>query len=288
MQTMNTIREGKTPQKAVDTAKTAKKNTDFGDMLSDVVNDSTLTKPAPQDKPITTETNNTITAPTPNTIPVASDIRNTSVPPETNNAVTKVLQESTDTGTHAVFVDVNNPNDTVNVFIPSENTPLSSSSAASNSQTVMNTAPPPTPQNNTFLSTPTDTTATTGTKTVGNPFYSSTDSNVNSSKNISTSTLTNANCKEMATDDDVAKLKKKIIGEKDPDIMIVVAKKILKAKCVTTDQVKTIGALFLNDEARYNFYEALYSSTYDHGNYPSLQSQLLDPYYKKRFQTMLR
>ena len=65
-------------------------------------------------------------------------------------------------------------------------------------------------------------------------------------------------------------------------------KKSLKNKCITTAQVKDLGNLFLNDDNRYGFYEAVYPFVYDFGNFTSLQNTLIDPYYKSRFKTLLR
>jgi hypothetical protein len=70
--------------------------------------------------------------------------------------------------------------------------------------------------------------------------------------------------------------------------MIQYALKYLSQKCITTEQVKELGRLFSSDDGRYNLYDALYTHTYDYGNYSSLASQIIDPYYKKRFAALLR
>ena len=70
--------------------------------------------------------------------------------------------------------------------------------------------------------------------------------------------------------------------------MIQYALKYVSKKCITTDQVKTLGSLFSSDDGRYNLYDAMYKHVYDYGNYPRLADLILDPYYKKRFAAMLR
>ena len=70
--------------------------------------------------------------------------------------------------------------------------------------------------------------------------------------------------------------------------MIQYALKYVNKKCITTDQVKTLGSLFSSDDGRYNLYDAMYKHVYDYGNYPRLADLILDPYYKKRFAAMLR
>ena len=92
----------------------------------------------------------------------------------------------------------------------------------------------------------------------------------------------------MLEDKDLEKLKKKMVSSNTDDKMIQTAKKYIEDKCVTTDQVKSLGLLFLTDDGRYNFFDALYKNVYDISAFSSLQSQLIDPYYKKRFQAMLK
>jgi hypothetical protein len=70
--------------------------------------------------------------------------------------------------------------------------------------------------------------------------------------------------------------------------MIQYAVKYLDKKCITTEQVKALGRLFSSDDGRYNLYDAMYTHTYDYGNYSSLTNRIIDPYYKKRFAALLR
>lgn len=98
----------------------------------------------------------------------------------------------------------------------------------------------------------------------------------------------NSNCSGMATDNDLAKLRKRMVGAGDDDKMIEVARKAFKSKCYTTEQIKNLGMLFYTDENRYKFYDAGYPFVYDVNNYASLETMLIDDYYKKRFRAMLR
>ena len=70
--------------------------------------------------------------------------------------------------------------------------------------------------------------------------------------------------------------------------MIQTAKKYFQDKCITTEQVKSLGALFLTDDARYSFFDTAYPYVYDVSAFASLENQLIDPYYKKRFKAMLK
>lgn len=134
-----------------------------------------------------------------------------------------------------------------------------------------------------------------------NPFYkgdkkADTTSNVTTANNETSSQNTSPSssatfkqdCKKMFGDNDLEKLKKKMVSSNTDDKMIQTAKKYIEDKCVTTDQVKSLGLLFLTDDGRYNFFDAMYKNVYDISAFSSLQSQLIDPYYKKRFQAMLK
>ncbi|WP_153797294.1 DUF4476 domain-containing protein [Foetidibacter luteolus] len=109
--------------------------------------------------------------------------------------------------------------------------------------------------------------------------------NVSSSSSAS---LVNNDCKKMATDEDLEKWKKKMVSASSDDEMVKVARKLMSGKCVSTSQVKALSGLFLSDEGRYHFFDAAYPFTYDFGQYATLESQLIDSYYKKRFKAILR
>ncbi len=130
---------------------------------------------------------------------------------------------------------------------------------------------------------------------MANPFYKP-EQNSNTiaataATDATTTAVNNAvkqDCGSMISDDDLNKLKRKMFVQNNANDMIQYAVKYLNKKCITTDQIKTLGDLFSSDDGRYNLYDALYKYTYDYGNYPALSSQILDPYYKKRFAALLR
>lgn len=98
---------------------------------------------------------------------------------------------------------------------------------------------------------------------------------------------TNSDCKDFATNKDFLKLRKKMAAETDNDRMIEVARKYFRSKCFTTDQIRNLSYLFLNDEGKYKFFDAGYPFTSDSNEYISLESQLKDPYYINRFRAMI-
>lgn len=319
-----------------------KKKDLFGDMLSEVVNDSTLTQATAMANPNTndisvdtvqtetetasaqverkqTNTEQSANEQDPSIASVAPANEDTSA--ETTDATTttetfntkgviKSEEKRTKDGTDLVFIDFNNlNNDTIRVFIPSSaDVDTSTDGDLENSSTVAETttssdAASSVASNRTPSTKDIETSGTSSDKTkkISNPFYSgsspdNTDTATASAndENTSTSTASTAPsmvksfCTNMFTDKDVDRLKRKISSESDPDEKIRLVKKALRDKCITTDQVKTIGELFLSDETRYSFYDAVYPFVYDYGHYSVLENQLLDNYYKNRFKALLR
>ncbi len=76
-------------------------------------------------------------------------------------------------------------------------------------------------------------------------------------------------------------------GENNNDDMLKEAKKGFKSRCFSTEQIKNLSYLFLNDEGKYQFFDAAYAFSSDSDQYYKLQSQLSDPYYVSRFKAMI-
>jgi len=102
-----------------------------------------------------------------------------------------------------------------------------------------------------------------------------------------TSSATNSDCKDFATDGDFLKLRKKMAAENNIDGMIKVAKKVFRTTCFSTEQIRNLSYLFLRDEEKYRFFDLSYPHASDSEQYQSLESQLTDPYYIKRFNAMI-
>jgi hypothetical protein len=98
----------------------------------------------------------------------------------------------------------------------------------------------------------------------------------------------NSDCTATATDADVDKLRVKMLAVGSDDDRIVVARKQLRLKCLTTRQVRALSELFPLDEGRYKFFDAAYAFVTDTFNFRELESDLKDEYYKNRFRAMLR
>ncbi len=106
---------------------------------------------------------------------------------------------------------------------------------------------------------------------------------------VETKPVTHRNvCKETATDKDFLALRKKMAAETDDDDMVDEARKYFKNKCFTTQQMKNLSALFLDDLGKYKFFDLAYIFVSDIENFPSLQSELKNEYYISRFKAMLK
>ena len=95
------------------------------------------------------------------------------------------------------------------------------------------------------------------------------------------------NCTQLATDDDFFKVRRNMAAEISNDNMISEAKKIFRAKCFSTEQIKNLSSLFLSEEGKYKFFDASYPFVSDREKFVLLQSELKDEYFINRFKSML-
>lgn len=98
----------------------------------------------------------------------------------------------------------------------------------------------------------------------------------------------NNECKDSANEKDFFSLRKKMVSTEDTDEMINIAKKMFRDKCFSTEQVRNLCVLFLDDEGRYQFLDEAYRYTSDPANFRQLGDLIKDSYYLKRFNAMLR
>ncbi|HEX8459848.1 MAG TPA: DUF4476 domain-containing protein [Segetibacter sp.] len=102
------------------------------------------------------------------------------------------------------------------------------------------------------------------------------------------SITTSGSCANVATEEDYARLRKKMAKESTDEDMIAEAKKAYKNRCFTTSQVKALSTLFLSDEGRYNFFESSYSSVADAQNFSSLQTEFIDATFANRLKVLVK
>jgi hypothetical protein len=97
----------------------------------------------------------------------------------------------------------------------------------------------------------------------------------------------NSNCTRVAGDEDYTKLRKRMASESDVDRMIELARKSFKKTCFTTEQVRNLSFLFLQEDGRYKFIEEAYPFVSDSWNFKSLQSLFSSAYFINRFKALV-
>jgi hypothetical protein len=100
--------------------------------------------------------------------------------------------------------------------------------------------------------------------------------------------VTNSNCRQFASDNELDKLRVRMLAEKDVDVQVTEARKFFKIKCVSTYQVQSLSTLFRTDEGKYKLLDAAYPYVSDNNNFRELVALLTEEYYINRFKAMVR
>jgi hypothetical protein len=100
--------------------------------------------------------------------------------------------------------------------------------------------------------------------------------------------MINSDCKQIATQEDFMKARKKMVAKDNEDQMVDEAKKLFKQKCYSTEQIKNLGVLLFTDEGKYKLFEAAYPFVFDSQNFKQLESQLTEQYSIVRFRALIR
>lgn len=98
----------------------------------------------------------------------------------------------------------------------------------------------------------------------------------------------NSDCQMVASEQDVDKLRVRIMAETNIDGRLGASKKFYRSKCLITRQVKALSELFMNDEEKYRFFETSYPHVYDTANYKQLLNLLTEEPYIGRFKTLIK
>jgi len=98
---------------------------------------------------------------------------------------------------------------------------------------------------------------------------------------------TTAPCKNSASEKDFMKLRKNMAGKSNDEEMISEAKKLFRSKCFTSEQIRYLSTLFLTSAAKYQFFDSAFNYVSDKEHFSSLQSEIKDEYYLKRFKALL-
>lgn len=286
----------------------------FSNMLSEVVNDPTIK----QKEPVKEEVKKTIPD-QPKVAPVvfvepakekvvdtaraaAIEIKTAAAttidePSENRNTIVKKMSTRTDLGTEGIYIDsADGRKDTISVFIADEKAMPDSSVAMNTLET--NAIPFAKTEELKTEVAKEAVVAQEGKKkddkfidiTVTEQGKADKENKPDSVVLQSTAkvAIVNSDCKEIASEEDFLKLRKKMAAAHNEEMMIITAKKAFKSRCFLTEQIKNLGNLFLKDEKRYGFFDAAYPFVSDSQNFTILESQLTDGYYINRFKVMIR
>ncbi|MDB5231071.1 MAG: hypothetical protein JWN76_1876 [Chitinophagaceae bacterium] len=190
-----------------------------------------------------------------------------------NSLITKVMEQANQEGTSIVFYDQGKTKvDTIKVLIPADK------KAGKGTADRKKTDKPDAAGVDTFQGKLPERPLK---DSVSNPFKQP-------FAEIKTLPAKNSNCTEVAADDDFIKLRKRMAAQNSDALMIQSARKAFSTKCYTSQNIKNLSTLFLNDQTRFQFFQMAFAFVYDPANYNILEDQLLDEKYKDRFRTMLR
>lgn len=268
LQTMEVLMAKNTGIKAINTANND--DDSFTQVLSDVVNTPDLKK-----KTVLIE---------PPVAPVIEQPKKeepvAKVEIDDKEAVKLLFNDKNDKGREMVYTD---GNDTIRIFIP-----LSEGITTVAGNVIPQKTPEKTTEKFIDIELPNPNSKMDSTVKVSLPSNTNKPVVTDKLKTSNTVTMINSDCKANASDEDFLKLRKKMAAEDNDEEMVAVAKKAFRSKCYSTEQVKNLGVLFLNDAGRYQFFDAAYPFVYDTGNFSTLQQQLTDTYFITRFQAMIR
>jgi hypothetical protein len=205
--------------------------------------------------------------------PEQDPIKDSVLNPPALPVISIVRQYATDTGYYMVVVD--EQKDSINIFIPAD-APVKQPEVKKDTVTKASEPDP--------ILKPIDSIVT---KPPVVPAKTDTVASV-SSGNEKKLVMINSDCRSFATDNDVDKLRVKMVNEKDGEARINAAKKVFKTRCFSAQQLKALSEMFPYDEQKYKFLETAYPFASDTSNFKNLVTLLQDPVYVQRFRKLVR
>jgi hypothetical protein len=204
-------------------------------------------------------------APTPGAVEVNNQAAS-KVQKQDSSSVAKVSQVENADDVSLKYVDKNgNATDTIDIKIVKSDAPISTSKENKEKDSLLNSLP-------------------------GSENVKSVDTTLNTSVApvAKESSLSATGCKDLATDEDYTRLRKRMAHETTDEKMLDEAKKLYRKKCFSTNQLRMLSTLFLSDEGRYIFFSESYSFVADREQFISLQKEFVDPAYVSKFQAQFK
>ncbi|THU34275.1 hypothetical protein FAM09_24975 [Niastella caeni] len=100
--------------------------------------------------------------------------------------------------------------------------------------------------------------------------------------------MINSDCAKLATDNDVDKMRVKMLPENDLQKKLAIANKYFKTMCLYARQIKALSELFPTDETKYRFLELAYPFAADTANFKELHELLTEEMYVTKFKKLVR
>jgi hypothetical protein len=187
--------------------------------------------------------------------------------------ITRISEEKSTTAYRAVYLEqYNYSTDTIDITIQVEGL---TTAVAKKEEPVKETVPPTKEDRKTVSS---------DSSAVVSQVGSVTDTSAVKKKIV----MINSDCKNFATENDVDKLRVRLIAAKTIDDKLNVARRYYRTRCFSVQQVRALTELFPTDETKYRFLDLSYAFTSDSGNYFLLEEVINEEYYKNRFKAMIR
>jgi hypothetical protein len=82
-------------------------------------------------------------------------------------------------------------------------------------------------------------------------------------------------------------LRARMAAAQDEDEMVLMVQRVVRTECLSVSQIRRLSNVFLYDETRYRFYDAVHGHVTDPANFPELAAYLSDPVYQQRFRALL-
>jgi len=268
------------------------KNDVFSNTLSNVVNDPSIAKKT-EDKPVIKEEVKPV-------IEIAKKEELINLPEQ----ITKLFSITTANGTEMIYVDIaNGQTDTIMVFIPAEKSNELAQPHKKVEEQLIELPKKEDVKNDEIkkvdakfidIELPNPTAKMdTGSKQPVQEIAKEKETDVvqipeKVKDNVSKPIILNSDCKNLATENDFLKLRKKMVTENSDEDMVNTAKKVFRSRCFTTEQIKNLSVLFLKDEGKYKFFDVAYAFVSDSYNFQTLETQLSDNYFITRFKAMMK
>lgn len=94
-------------------------------------------------------------------------------------------------------------------------------------------------------------------------------------------------CTAELTEPAFLQLRTRMAGAQDEDEMVLLARRAVRTHCLSVSQLRRLSNVFLYDETRYRFYDAVQGHVTDPANFSELAAYLTDPVYQRRFRALL-